>query len=100
MKRQSTLTLSTLPQESLRALQSAVAQRFNWRILTGGQDEQPRFVIEKRVRYDLVRGWPMYSLFQIIGSFQKANSGETKLQYVVSGQVAVPLFHAALFVIA
>jgi len=98
MKKQSTLTLTTLPQESLHALERAVAQRFHWRITTGGADDQPRFLIEKQVRYDLARRWQMVALYQIIGSFQKTKRGETILHYVVSGQGGVPLFHAALHV--
>jgi hypothetical protein len=96
MKNQSTLTLSALPQDSLRALQRAVAQRFDWRMMTGRQDDQPRFVIEKRVRYDFFRGLPTYALYHISGSFQQTQSGQTVLQYVVSGQSTVPLFQAAL----
>jgi hypothetical protein len=88
------LALTTPPQESLHALERAVAQRFNWRILTGGKVDQPRFVIEKQVSYNFVRGWSTYALYQVVGSFQKTDSGETTLHYVVTGQSAVPIFHA------
>ncbi len=95
MKTQSTLPLTTPPDESLRLLQRAVAQRSNWRILTGGANHQPRFVIEKRVRYDLVRGLPMVALYQVMGGFQKSTSGETTLRYTVSGDASIPFMHAA-----
>jgi len=68
--------------------------------MVGGKNEHPNFVIEKRVRYDLIRGWPMYTVYQIIGGFHKDQSGKTTLQYGVSGQGAVPLFHAAIIIIA
>ncbi|MBC7813801.1 MAG: hypothetical protein H7175_21770 [Burkholderiales bacterium] len=98
MKQQSTLKMVTPPQESLRALEKAVAQRFDWRILAGGDDDHTRFVIEKKVRYYIARGLPMIALYQIIGSFQKIKSGETTLYYVVSGSPGVPFFHAAVHV--
>jgi hypothetical protein len=98
MTQQATLILTTQPQESLSALKSAVAQRFNWRILTGGGDDQPRFVIEKYVLYRLVRGWPMHGLYQVIGSFQSNPNGDTTLRYVVSPQPWIPLLSAAIFI--
>lgn len=67
--------------------------------MVGGKNEHPNFVIEKRVRYDLIRGWPMYTVYQIIGGFHKDQNGTTTLQYGVSGQGAVPLFHAAIIII-
>ncbi|MFN8373799.1 MAG: hypothetical protein U0694_13105 [Anaerolineae bacterium] len=56
MQNQATLTLPPLPQDSMRALANAAAQHSQWRVLRGGKDEQPRFVIEKRVRYEIMRG--------------------------------------------
>jgi cytochrome bd-type quinol oxidase subunit 1 len=87
-------TLDTTPQEGLRALQNEVAQRFDWRLLANTQDEQPRFVIEKRVNYPFVRGVNIYGLYQVIGDFDKAKSGDTTLRYTVSGQPGVPLVYA------
>lgn len=84
------------PQESLRALERAVAQRLDWRILTGSGDDPPRFVIEKPVRYDLIRGWPMVATYRITGGFQQTQSGTTTLCYAVSGQAVIPFIHAAL----
>lgn len=104
MKHQSTVTLTTLPHESLRALESAVAQRSNWRILTGDSKHKDegeskfRFVIEKQVRYDLIRGWPMVATYRIMGRFQPDQRGETTLRYTVSGEGGVPLFHAAVLI--
>lgn len=94
----STLTLVTSPQESLHALQRAVAQRFNWRIMTGGKEDHLRFIIEKRVRYDFIRGVPTYALYQIMGSFQKTTSGDTALHYAVSGNSSIPFFYASLHI--
>src|SRR5262245_34503602 len=96
MSQQSKVTLTTLPQESLRTLEREVAQHFHWRILTSGDYDQPRFVIEKRERYRLVRGLGMYSTFRIIGGFATSESGETTLRYAVFGQPGVPIFQAVL----
>ena len=63
IKKQSTRILSAQPQESLHILESTVAQHFNWRILTGGSVDQARFMIEKQVRFDLVRGLPMVATY-------------------------------------
>ena len=88
------LTLTATPSESLRALEIAVAQRPQWRLMRGGSDDLPRFVIEKRVRYDLLRSLPLYAVYQVIGGFQKNQNGETTLQYTVSGQPWIAMFHA------
>ena len=96
MVKQSTITLTALPQESLRPLEKSVARQSGWRILTAGEDDQPRFVIEKPVGYTISRGWRMHSTYRITGSLQKTKSGDTALQYAVSGQAGVPIFQAAL----
>jgi hypothetical protein len=90
--------LSTQPQESLRSLQQAVTGHSNWRILTGGENDQPRFVIEKPVRYRMSRGWQMDATYQVIGGFQQSKSGETTLRYAVSGKPGIPFFHTVLIV--
>jgi hypothetical protein len=99
MEQETTVTLHTLPQESMDALKSAVAGHFQWRILTGGTDDQPRFVIEKQVRYNLARGLRMTALYQIAGQFQKTKSGDTAMQYTVSGQSGIPIFQAAVTIL-
>jgi hypothetical protein len=98
MNNPSTLPLAAFPQESLRALQNAVGEHFQWRMQTGGTLDEPRFVIEKRVRYDLIRGLPMFAVYRAVGHLEKAKTGETLLHFAVSGQPGVPLLHAALFV--
>jgi len=97
MTNPSTLTLTTPPDESLRALERAVAARFHWRILTGGAHDRPRFIIEKQVRYNLLRGWDVYGLYRVTGRFEQTTDGETALIYTVSGQRATPLLQAGLF---
>lgn len=71
-----------------------MAQRFNWRILTGDKNDHTRFGIEKQVLYQLIRGWPLAATYQIIGGFQADKNGETVLSYAVSGQPGVPFFYA------
>ncbi len=78
-------------------LESAVSRRFDWRIMSNRND-QPRFVIDRRVRYDLLRGWTVYAHLHIVGSFQKSPSGATLLRYNISGS-GVPLYHAVLNVV-
>lgn len=52
-------------------------------------------MIEKQIRYQLLRGWPLTATYQIIGGFQTNKNGETILSYAVSGQPGVPFFHMA-----
>jgi hypothetical protein len=94
----STTTLLTTPESGIRALKQAAAGRPHWRIRTGGAGDAARFVIEKQVRYQLVRGWPMTATYTIMGSFQQTVNGETTLRYAVSGQPWIPAFQATFFI--
>lgn len=96
MPQENSVILPTLPQESLSILERMVAARFDWRIFAQDSSEQPRFLIEKQVRYYLMRGWTLEGVFQIAGSFYKTKSGETELRYDVSGHINAPLIQAAL----
>jgi hypothetical protein len=98
MPQENSVLLSTLPQESLSILERMVAARFNWRIFSPETSEQPRFLIEKQVRYYLMRGWTLEGVFQIAGSFYKTKSGETELRYEVSGHINAPLIQAVLLI--
>jgi hypothetical protein len=95
VRKQNHILVAMSPQQSLQTLKSAVAQRFNWRILTGDKNDYTRFVIEKQVHYQLIRGWRLTATYQIIGGFQANQNGETVLSYAVSGQPGVPFFHTA-----
>jgi hypothetical protein len=94
MKPHATITILAQPQDSLRALQKAVAQQFDLRLLTGGTPEQPLFVLEKRVRYPLLRGLPLDVLYQVTGDFEQTPDGKTALHYAVSGQWGMALLQA------
>lgn len=99
MKQPLTHTLTAPLDASLRALQDAVAARFNWRIITRGEREQPRFVVEKQVRHDLIRGWTLHAIYQINGGFREAGGISTELYYTVSNQDSVPLIQAGFHVL-
>lgn len=94
MPQEHIVILPTLPQESLEILERMVAGRFDWRIFAQQKSEQPRFLIEKQVRYFLLRGWSLDGLFQITGRFHKTKSGATELRYDISGQINAPLIQA------
>lgn len=98
MNNSSTITIKVLPQDGLRKLEKAVAQRFDWRLRTGGSPEQPRFVIEKRVRYSLMRGYPLDVLYQVNGKFQRTMGEGTTLHYAVSGQPGSAFIQAAFYI--
>jgi hypothetical protein len=93
---QNQVTLTTAPQESLRALERAVAGKFEWRIQAGGEADRPRFVVEKKVPYELMRGAQIHALYQIIGGFEGSSDGKTLLRYAVSAQSWVPFFYSAV----
>lgn len=98
MEQLTTVTLTTPPRKCLRALKNAAAEQHpNWYIRSGGDDDQPRFVIEKKVNHQLVRGMPTSTVFKIMGSFDDAGNGQTRLQYGVSGQPAMPFIQAVVF---
>lgn len=91
-----TLTLNAAPQDALRMLEKTVQTRLNWRIMTGGTHDQPRFVIEKPVRYNVLRGLNVIALFQVAGNLQPNQQGGTTLYYIVSGQSGIPLLLAGI----
>lgn len=93
-----TIPTATTPEAQMDALAGAVGQRFDWRLLTGGADDAPRFVIEKRVRYEFVRGWSSHAVYRISGQFEPTANGAATLHYRVSGSLGVPMLHAALHV--
>jgi hypothetical protein len=99
MNTQTSLTLTTSPQDSLHALERAVSGRFNWRILVGGKTDAPKFVIEKQVRYGFLRGLPLTAKHKITGSFQPNGNGATQLEYVVSGDGGPAIMNAVVWVI-
>lgn len=84
--------------DSLSTLEKAVAQRSNWRILTKGTANEQRFVIEKQVRYNFVRGFSMYATHRITGNFQQTLGRETRLHYEISGQSGIAILHAAFYI--
>lgn len=92
---QKQVTLTAAPQDSLRALERAVGGKFDWRIQTGGDSERPRFVIEKKVPYELARGLKIEALYQIIGGLEGSPDGKTLLKYAVSAQSWVPFIYSA-----
>jgi len=98
---QQTIMLNTLPEESLQALKTEVAKHFDWRISTGEKAEQPRFLIERQVGYDLTRfpSRPMQVGYRVEGRFRKTPSGETALEYDVSGDGGMLFLYKAVVVI-
>lgn len=85
------------PQDALRALQARVAARYDWTIMTGGKHDNARFVIERRVRYTVIRSIDTYTRFTLAGRFTKDKSGETHLRYRVMGQPLMTAVYAGIW---
>lgn len=98
MAEQRVAEINASPQDCLRALQKSVGARFDWRIMTGGKTDAPRFVIEKRVKYSVARRMAIHSTFRVVGNFAPTDNSETQLTYAVSGQPGVALLTGGITV--
>jgi hypothetical protein len=73
------------PQSALKTIQGVVGNRYNWRIMTGGSDTKPKFVVTRRVPFMLARGLNMDTQFTLSGTLTQSKRG-SHLSYQVSGQ--------------
>lgn len=101
MSQETTLLLVyALPEFAFKTLKSEVAARQSWRLMSPSDTDQPRFIIEKEVKYWLINYLSLDARYQVVGRFEKTRTGDTALYYSVVGQPWIPFFHAAVYVIA
>lgn len=96
MEREITLEYPS-PQHALNALNARVASRYDWTIMTGGGEDSPRFVVQRRVRTFVMRGLNTYTQFTLKGRFLKAKSGDVALRYSVMGEPVTTALYASVW---
>lgn len=86
------------PQEALNRLRSAIATLYDYSLMVGGKNDQPRIAIQRRIRYQVIRGLNTYTHFTLVGRFNKSRTGDTVLTYEIKGEPIMVGLYASIWI--